>query len=222
MLMLFVVVLFSCSVPDDPSYDRVVAGINNLPPDKLAIMKLAHSSASALEWWQDRPSAQDFMDLDCVDEAGRSFGNPVQVMTMVACLLTSGNPVGALQPRSLSQCIEMVRQNAHDEHWRRTGLQSTCNTVLRPFYRDAKKAHPEWEPENVSDDDIARELLASEAPPSWVYGSLFVVVGGIVVIGAGPAAGSVLVPLCAQSVGWACPADPRYPVGKTPQPDGAP
>lgn len=78
--------------------------------------------------------------------------------------------------------------------------------------------NPKWDPENITDDDLARTAFASrEGPPAWM------IAAGIVTIAAGGvfifASGWGLV-LCPLDLDWGCPGDPLAP-GETPATGGS-
>ncbi len=223
--LVLLAMLLGCSVPDDDNWEVVKGGIAAMPPSNLTWARRWAANRHTKEWFKLQGN-DDWMTVICANagsklEPGRTE-ELYRVRTLLKCLNRWDAPL-------LSECIaEFVAETSA----RQDGGGSS-RRLCEPWFHDgyealdedgaSDRAHPlsfpTWEPEDETDEDLARDLVSSPTLPSWLP---WAVVGGtLVLLSTGGAAAAFFPALCALSSGGpACPSNPAYPPGQTPQPGG--
>lgn len=121
---------------------------------------------------------------------------------------------------TFSTCLENEIRKIRSWYVQQTDHDSIdCGETFRPGYRASDGderfviAEPEWSPEGVTFEDVARGLLESHFPPQWIHGVIWTHTP--LPLPGGPAL-KLLPALCALGSDWGCPENPLYPGEPTP------
>lgn len=239
-LFLLFVLFVGCSVPDDDNWKGLGDGLEHLPPMTKTQAKrwTANRNASRKLSGIDR-AAKAFM-LKCEENVLNPVADPskaqydpngnyaqkywVTVGDLLNCLDADGTSM------TLVECANKIIKDLEDSFRANTGLTPDCVTHmegwleaigwLTGFGLDLIGTKvDEFDPDKIDfPEETERELVRSPRIPFWLLGVITVGVGGVVVVTGG--SGAPLIPLlCTLSEGGpACPSNPNYPFGHTPQP----
>ncbi|WP_438029060.1 hypothetical protein [Sorangium sp. So ce233] len=208
---LIAVMAFSaCSVPDEGSLEGLLNKIRSMDPGSGKAARLEEARWRALEALRNGDPDDVVGDVRCHDGRGHSMIERIVARTIIDCLANTEHLTFAL-------CVEArVDDITHNyttaDPTRNPG--AWCEYVPnKSFQMDDK-----WDPDQITEEDLARSALASpSAPPAWM------IAAGVVAIGAGGvfifASGWGLV-LCPLDIDYGCPGDPIAP-GVTPEPGGS-
>lgn len=212
----------ACSVPDDPNYRIIDEAIRGMPASNEIEARRWLANRKALEWldrWDSRTIA---FRPECFDRQGdRVPADPVTVGDLVQCLnLGAGTDGGN---RTYMECVQLLVEATEGRLRKAAGVMDwvdwpQCGPEWEPeFGTGPLPEYPhELEPDDVAVDDVERALIGSDSVPSWLP---VAIVGGVIVV----VIGGVLLPqflpaLCALGNDAACPSNPDYAPGQTPQP----
>lgn len=225
-----------CSVPDDPTYDSIERQVAMLPPDTLAQIKRDEAFARFSRWYNQREiydvRKNPFVAFECNDESGL-FENDVApyyftLRDVMVCMM--GPADLQIEWKMFYECLTILENAAKDMHsdlmfemgFHVDPDELECSQRYVGDFENKKIPEEEWDPKEIEDSDVSRELVESKQPPSWVSLIGIAVVGGVVVGFSGGAGASLLPALCTLGgpEHWSCPTSPGYPPGQTPQPRG--
>ncbi len=208
----------ACSVPDDPEWGEVQAGIRQLPPPVLVDAKRWAANQNARRYLEIQ-SNDDLMTVWCKGPSWEgSQGLLWRALDVVRCLdrpevLTYEECIIRLTSETKSRMEAANEETGLDcRPWFHNGYQSEAT-------RNEPHVEPDWQPRLVTVPEIESDLVQSPVLPPWVP---WVVIGGVVVVGGVLTGGAAWLPaLCTLQAGSgpACPGNPNYPPGQTPQPD---
>jgi hypothetical protein len=133
--------------------------------------------------------------VHCADDSGNGAIIPVWVAEVIDCLsVTSDLTFGAC----VEARVDDIREAYTADNPEGTpGSSKHCEYILNTDF----DVDPKWDPDQITEEDLARTAMQSASPPAWMIAAGIVVVaaGGVFVIGSGWAG-----LLCSQDVHYAC------------------
>lgn len=224
ILMILMAAGAACSVPDDPNYEAVRSGIAHLPMSTQQEGRRWAANDKAWRYFASEDADQLLMTVTCKDASGSERVDKILVETMVECLgaaMAEVTDQGLRKVLTFGDCIDTIVNGTRSRLVGTAGEgfgEIKCSHEFAPLY-ELDVQDPSWDPAHESNDDVTRALISADKLPAWLP---FAVIGGVAVFTLLP---ELLPALCTLSDGNgpACPSNPNYPVGQTPQPDrGAP
>ena len=214
-------VVGGCSYPDDENWEALRSGIGSLPPPSLLEAKRWTASENAYHALSKQRRDEDLLSVTCFDSAistkdtmdvggGDIAHITFTVQEMISCIVD----IGERKVVTFSECVKILTDGARDRLETVRGRKYDCTArVLPPFTERARD--PQWDPDNIADEDISEMLVAAPELPYWLP---FAIIGGVVIILVAPELLPALCVLRAER-GHSCPSSPLYPPGQTPQPN---
>lgn len=204
---LLIAILPACSVPDDGSLDGFVKKIRDMDPTAGRAARLAEARQRAIDGLGERDANDIVGRVRCQGGSG-SMTQAISVGQILECL-------NATTQLTFDLCLETRIAEIQSKFLGTTPMEGKTGC---DYTEDAAfEYEPKWDPEQITDDDLARSALASpSAPPAWMFaaGIVAVGVGGVFVFASG---WGVL--LCPMGLDYGCPGDPLAP-GDSPEPGG--
>jgi hypothetical protein len=210
--------LSACTTPDGGDFRDVREAMRTMSPEDRVKAKTFEANRRAEEDLSEDDPDDTVGKVMCVED-GIHISRTVKVDDILTCLRAS-------HEETYTSCLKPFA----DWVWRGhrgpdvprpqgghggVGFNDrTCWWEFEEGFDPADRDNRHWSPDAISDDDLARSLIASQSPPAWVWGTLLVVVGGTI-IALNPELFPVLC-LLAEGDHWSCPDSPLYPPGQTP------
>lgn len=205
---LLTVTIASCSIPDGDDVSGFVNKIHLLDPGAHAAARIAEARSRAINALSGLDPDDHAGDLECKDDLGGAVLR-VPVKKILDCLT-------AAPGATFDSCVKSLVSDFKRE-WTEAGPLHS-NAWCRFVPSGTVGVDPKWDPDQITDEDLARTAFASpEGPPAWMIaaGVVAIGVGGVFVFASGWA-----VVLCPLDLGYGCPGDPLAP-GETPAPGGS-
>jgi hypothetical protein len=202
-------VVVGCSTPDGDDMNSFIDKIRNMDPGPRKAARLEEARWRALEALRSERDPSDLVGkIRCADGVGNGMIEYIRVSHIIDCLAVTTQLTFALCVEARFADIMSNYTSANAAHGK---PYASCEYEPDPSFAIDQK----WDPEQITDEDLARTAFASQdGPPAWMIaaGIVGIGAGGIIVFASGW--GAVLCPL---DIEWGCPGDPLAP-GESPQP----
>lgn len=226
ILTAILLIVTGCSAPDDPNWKTLEDGIDDLPPKAELDAKRWAANRDAADHFDVQNQDEDVFIVRCwpkgaIENDKLNFKDlgAIKVKEVLACLNRFDVP-------TYEECIIRIVGLASGAMTAMGGGQNyDCRPLFMPRYKHvASETEPDvpdnWTPRKVRTPQVAKDLVAAPKIPFWLIGVITIGVGGVIVVTGGGGA-AFLPALCILSEGGpACPSNPSYPFGDTPQPGG--
>ena len=211
-LLVVVMLVLGCSTPDGGDLERFLEQIRNMDPGPRSAARLEEARWRALEELRSNRDPGDLVGkVRCVDGVGNGMIEYIRVKHIIECL-------AATTQLTFGACVETRFADITASYTSTNAAHGKPNAICTYESDPSFVEDDKWDPENITDEDLARTAFASrEGPPAWM------IAAGVVAIGAGGVfvfASGWAVVLCPLEMGWGCPGDPLAP-GETPAPGGS-
>jgi hypothetical protein len=227
-ILVFLVFLLGCSVPVDPNYDAVNEAMAEFPDMTRAEAQRWVANDRASDYFRSEAPDQHLMDVICTDSlSGEVRETAIAVRIMSECLgavMMETLQSGLHKYMTFHDCVDTIVTGVRVKSFGGTNPNPDvsaikCTYKINPLFEEDLR-DPRLDPDKLDNDDVTRQLIQAPKLPVWLIG-LFVVGAGGVVLVTGGAGAAFLPALCVLSEGGpACPSNPEYPWGQTPQPGG--
>ena len=180
-----------------------------MDPGPRRAARLEESRWRALEALRSDRGPSDLVgNVHCADGVGNGMIERIRVHHIIDCLAATTQLTFALCVEARFADIMSSYTSANAAHGK---PNASCEYKADPSFVIDEK----WDPDHITDEDLARTAFASpDGPPAWM------IAAGVVAIGAGGVfvfASGWAIALCPLDLGYGCPGDPLTP-GETPEP----
>jgi hypothetical protein len=195
-----------CSVPDGDDLRGLRDNIKNMDPAARKAAKLEEARGRARKGLQEFGPDSWVGDIVCEDKFGHGVEQHIPADEILNCLAISSQA-------TFATCVASRVADFTRAYIDAGPLDPSARCKFKPAAN--LDVDPKWDPDQITDEDLANSAFAStEGPPAWMIaaGVVGVGVGGVLTF----APGWVLV-LCPLDLEWGCPGDPLQP-GEGPEP----